>query len=406
MVWRLKHPYSPMLGRIHSDKFAYVLQPKELNANPSLAERTAIGTGYKILDRHQAAIGIEYRKNPDYWGGDPFIERWHAPIIPEYANRYAQFVNGNITDFTPTAKDVLLLAKDAPNTVIVGNEPSEEDVTRMRFGRVNPERYPWADPRVRVAIRRSIDFKGIGEFLSNKAEFERNGIAIDVTPMTHLPHNPGYWLNPEKGELGKLSDNYLHGPEDARKLLAAAGHTAPLELPFYIEVARGQDSEIDQLMIDSMNQSGAISPQVYRSTSSTEFRNYRTFGQMPTGGLASLSGSSNEVDYIVYLDYSNTPGLIYPLPYPDARSDALAESQRRETDVAKRFEILRGFQHLQAELMMTIPGEHLFTQFNFRWPWLHNSNYGGTGSPPTGRPVSGGHLHWLDKDMPDRDKRI
>jgi hypothetical protein len=54
--------------------------------------------------------------------------------------------------------------------------------------------------------------------------------------------------------------------------------------------------------------------------------------------------------------------------------------------------------------MAAVPGRHLYTQFRFRWPWLHNLAYGPqTGSPGTGQGTLGGHLQWLDKDMPNRN---
>src|SRR5688572_23531299 len=119
MVWRMKYPYAPLYEVLPIAEWGYPIQPKELNRDPDLARRVAIGTGFKILDKFQPSITHEYKKFPEYWGGDPFIDRWHFPIIPEYSNRYAQFVNGNITTFTPTARDVLQVAKDVPGAVII-----------------------------------------------------------------------------------------------------------------------------------------------------------------------------------------------------------------------------------------------------------------------------------------------
>jgi hypothetical protein len=68
----------------------------------------------------------------------------------------------------------------------------------MRFGKISPEVQPWADPRVRVAMRRSIDFASIGAFLSNKVEFEKNGIAVELATMTHLPQ-PRQLARPGQG---------------------------------------------------------------------------------------------------------------------------------------------------------------------------------------------------------------
>jgi ABC-type transport system substrate-binding protein len=402
MVWKLQFPYAPIVARIHSSFFAYYIQPKELNANPQQAEVLSVGTGYKILDKHQPAITMEYRKHKDYWGGDPFIERWHAPIIPEYANRYAQFVRGNIMDFTPTAQDVLLLHKDAPEAVVVAGSISEENATRLLFGRFIPPESPLNDPRVRIAIRRSIDYKTIGEFLSNKAEFEQNGIEVEVTPMTHLPHNPSYWLNPENGELGDVSANYLYDPTEARKLIAAAGQTVPVPLFYPVRLNQGQFETQDQLVIDSLNKSATFALDILRVPSAPEYRKYNVDREQD--GLAGTQiGSSNDADYFITRDYSSFGPFTTTNAFTHARIDEIQKLQRSEFDPAKRAEILKDFQRFSAEWMQSIPGRHLYTSFSMRWPWLHNLNYGSGGSPPDGRPALGGHLHWLDSKMPGRD---
>ena len=261
MTWHLNAPYAPIYARIHHDKFAYPIQPKELNNNPSLAERTAIGTGYKILDKHDAAITMEYRKNPEYWGGEVFIDRWHVPIIPEYANQYSQFLGENIIDFFPTARDVLQLHKDAPEAIVVANAFSIQRATRHRFGQISPSEQAWADPRVRQAIRMSIDFASIGKFLSNRVNFEAEGLPMEQVTMTHTPHDPGYWLDPNKGELGGgLDANYLYDPAEAKKRIEAAGFTAPIPLPYFVPLSQGEIAEESQLVMDSLQQSGKLRP--------------------------------------------------------------------------------------------------------------------------------------------------
>ena len=117
----------------------------------NLAETRSIGTGYKILDKHQPAIGFEYRKHADYWGGDPFIDRWHEPIIPEYANRYAQFVSGNIIGLhADGARRRCTLPRTRPKAVIVADEIlTTQHATAIRFGRTDLDTAPWKDPRVR-----------------------------------------------------------------------------------------------------------------------------------------------------------------------------------------------------------------------------------------------------------------
>jgi peptide/nickel transport system substrate-binding protein len=403
MVWKTKNPYGPIFERIYSTHFTYAIRPKELNANVTLAEQSAIGTGYKILDKYQPGIGFEYRKHPEYWGGDPFIERWHQPIIPEYSNRYAQFVNRNIQDFSPTARDVLLMHRDAPGAVIVGDPIPDNSATRMRFGKISPEVQAWADPRVRVAIRRSIDFASIGAFLSNKEEFERNGIPVEMTPMTHLPQNPGYWLNPDKNELGALSDNYKYNPAEAKKLMAAAGHTSAIPVPYYVALEDGEIPESNLLVMDSMEASGTVKLEVVRVPTGSEHNRYRIQGLYD--GMIPQSGANEDADYFIMRDYHSSGA---PAPsrqaFPDPRIDALGDRQRQAIDPEQRIQALKDFQMFMAEFMAAVPGRHLYTQFRFRWPWLHNLAYGApTGSPSTGQGILGGHLQWLDKDMPNRD---
>jgi ABC-type transport system substrate-binding protein len=402
MVWKLNQPYAPLISRIHSDKFAYPIQPKELNATPSLAETISVGTGYKILDKYQPSITMEYRKHPEYWDGDPFIDRWHTPIIPEYSNQYAQFVNGNIVDFTPTARDVLLLHRDVPGTVVVANElPERADY--HRFGRISPLKQAWADPRVRVAVRRSIDFKGIAEFLSNKVEFEGAGIPVELFSKTHVPQNPGYWLDPEKGELGKVSENYIYDVAEAKKLTAAAGYSDPIPLPYYIQLSAGQVPEVVQLTMDSLSLTGTFRLEVVRVPTAPEYIKYRIDGQYD-GFLGNPTGAIENADFHLAQEAQGTPNRA--VPYPDPQIDAMVTAQRRAVSLEERWKILKDLQPILAAHMPIVPPAHEYTTFSFRWPWLHNINWGEVGSPPAGRPRWGGHLHWLSPEMPRRDSGV
>ena len=408
MVWKMKHPYGALAARIWSERFAFPIMPKELNANVELARSRAIGTGYKILDKHQPAVIMEYRKHAEYWGGDPFIERWQAPIIPEYANQYAQFLRGNITAFTPSAREVLQMAKDAPQAVIVANPIPDDHISRIRFGRNNHKTLPWKDVRVRIAIKRSIDMRSISEFLANKQQFEAGGIPVEIKPRSHLTGNVAWWLNAEKNELGAVSANLLFDAAEAKKLIAAAGITTPIDIDFYTLPVGGQAPESDQLTIDRLASSGNFKVNTIRSQNTVSHRECRSLGRCD--GLVQ-SSTNEDADHVVYRDFHSLGNTEGEQAFPDPRIDRIAELQRREMDPDKRIEYLKEFQRLAAELMPTIPDIHQYTEFSFRWPWLHNTHVGGpdTGEAsatgvPEGRPVAGGHLQWLDANMPGRER--
>jgi peptide/nickel transport system substrate-binding protein len=399
MVWKLNGPYAPLVDRIWDSTFAYYILPRELNANPLLAEQRAIGTGHKILDRHEASVTVEFKKHPQYWGGDPFIDRWHQPVIPEPANQRSQFIQGNITAFTPQARDVMLLRRDAPGTVIIAQAISETQVCYQRWGKNNTASMPWKDERVRIAVRRSIDYASIAQFLSNKAEFEANGIPVEISTMTHVMHNPAFWLDPEKDELGALSQNYFYNIAEAKKLTAAAGFTGPIDLPWYVNVTGDLPNE-SQVVIDSLKAAGTFNVDI-RSVPANEYRTSINIDGRYDGTQLQTCAAGNEIDYHLFRDFHNgRPGGV---AFPDPKMDQLAEAQRREIDFEKRVALIKDLQLYQAQKFYIVPGRDLYTTFSFRWPWLHNGNYAeNLGASPD----LGGHLHWLDKDMPNRDRPI
>jgi ABC-type transport system substrate-binding protein len=406
MVWHLKAPLAPLFDRIFDRTFAYHILPKEGNVNQALVERQTIGTGPRQLKTSDPSIKVEWQKNPDYWGGDPFIDEWHFPIIPEYANRYAQFVTGGIMNFEPSARDALQLAQDAPETVIVASELDTENACRVRMGKNNPQAFAWGqDPRVRIAIRISTDYKSIGEFLSNKKEFEAAGIPVEVAPMTHVMAVPAFWLDPEKGEYQKefglpLDENFNYNPALAKQLVEAAGFETPLHLPLHLSIgASGEASEANILVGDSMKQSGVWDLEVRRIPRS-EFRvNYNI--NAAYDGIQQQSCSAGAgTDYVMFRDYFSSGHRSGPPAVTDPEIDRLAIKQRETMDIEERNAVFVEIQKVWAQIMPLPPGRHRFTEFSFRWPWLHNSNYAANRSS---NPDLGLHKHWLDVDMPNRD---
>jgi hypothetical protein len=65
--------------------------------------------------------------------------------------------------------------------------------------------------------------------------------------------------------------------------------------------------------------------------------------------------------------------------------------------------VIKEIQRYWAKVMPLPPGRHRYTEFAFRWPWLHNSNYA---ENRQSNPDIGLHLHWLDPDMPNRETSL
>jgi len=190
---------------------------------------------------------------------------------------------------------------------------------------------------------------------------------------------------------------------EAKKLMVAAGYNAAVPIDYYTLPSAGEIPEGDQLVIDSLQQSGLFAVNVVRSANTVAHRNCRSLGQCD--GIVQ-SSTSEDVDHVIYRDYHSAGNTEGEQAYPDPRIDAAAEKQRRELDPVKRIEFLKEFQMVAAELMPAVPFIHQYTTFSFRWPWLRNYTVGynqGAGMPE-GWPTPGGHLHWLDPDMPNRER--
>jgi peptide/nickel transport system substrate-binding protein len=385
MTIKLKEPYAPFALRMADRQFAPLILPKELNANDDLRANTVIGTNYRIFDKLQPSITREFRKWDGYWRGKPFIDRWHYPIITEAANAYAQFLAKNIISYSPGARDVLKLRGDAPDAIMVGST-LDYGAPRGIFGKYESTTAPWKDPRVRIAIRKSINFEAIQDFQSNKAAFQAVGIEPELAYTTHSFRDPGYWLDPRKGELGADSANYLYDPAEANKLVVAAGHPNGFDIEYVALV--GSRVEVQQLMIDELKKSTLIRPKELFWNMQQYYddiiysANFKGLQITSAGG-----GSSVDIDYVLFQNFhSGGPATAYP----DPKMDELIRRQRREMDYEKRVEALHEFQRYAARTFNIEPTWLPFGSFGFEWPWLHNVN-------------QEGYLQWLDPNMPRRN---
>ena len=173
MVWKLKYPYAPLIARIWSERFAFQIMPKELNANPQLAEHDA--DRHRLQDPRQAPA-VDHDGVPQARGvlGRRAV---HRPLARADHPRVRQ-------PLRPVRhRQHHRLHADRPRRPAAGEgraagghrgraDIPDDSISRIRFGRNNHKTLPWKDPRVRIAIRRSMNLRGIGEFLANKQQFE------------------------------------------------------------------------------------------------------------------------------------------------------------------------------------------------------------------------------------------
>lgn len=387
MVVKMKAPYGPFLSRMNDKDFAVKIVPKELNANDQMRATTQIGTNYRMVDSVQPSVSRNFKRWDDYWGGKPFIERWAYPIIPEASNAYGQFIAKNIISVAPASRDVLKVRQDVPDALIVGL-PLSRMFARGLFGKREAMTMPWKDARVRIAIRKAVNYDAILDFQSNREAFSAAGIEVETVYGTHGNYDPLFYLDPTKGDLGKDGDNYLYDVAEAKRLVDAAGFVDGFDIDYV--ALQGSRVEIQQLMIDELKKSGFIRP-ADRWLNTQEYYDAVTYAA-DFKGLAITSAPGNtEPDYALYQNYHSSGRATSP--YASAEMDDIVQRQRRELDPLKRIEVLKEFQRYAAKTFPHMATHHLFGAFRFDWPWLHNVNYD----------LQQGHKHWLDADMPRRN---
>jgi peptide/nickel transport system substrate-binding protein len=393
VIIRMKEPYAAFMTRMLSRDYGFKIVPKELNREPELLHTKQIGTNYRIVDKVQPSVSREFRRFDDYWAGKPYIDRWHYPIIPEAANRYAQFLAKNIISHTPANREVLQMRKDSPDSIMGTNELIPFAIPYASFGKPESTTAPWKDSRVRIALHKAIDFDSILAFQSNRDAFQAAGIEIETSHTTHSPRILSFWLDPRKGELGEASKNYLYDVAEAKKLVEAAGYPNGFEIPMNAQV--GGNEEAIRLQVDYYKKSGFIEVKENWMQRLDYFENVVYNPNLKgMNGTSSGAGSANDPEHVLFnLYYSKGRQACWS----DPKMDEIILRQRREFDAQKRGEIIKEWQKYIAKEFYVLPRRHTFASWTFWHPWVHNFNYLDFENQ------TGGEKLWLDPGMPRRN---
>jgi ABC-type transport system substrate-binding protein len=200
---------------------------------------------------------------------------------------------------------------------------------------------------------------------------------------THAPVGwPDDWLDPKAGKLGDVSKYWQFNPEEAFKLLNAAGFFGA-EFPYSYISAGGISTDAyrkqNEVIVAMLSNNGALKPRPNLVDSAPYIQRY-TLGKGQYEGVAYVPvGGLPDMDMFIHAiympggrnDYVTTKENLGP-------AFDLAVKHQQELDVKKRSELTHQWQIAIAEKMPTIPvqGNNEWTQFTLNWPKL--GNYGST----------------------------
>jgi peptide/nickel transport system substrate-binding protein len=156
-------------------------------------------------------VKYTFVRNPDHWGEPLPFERVVLTVITDGRARLNALKAGQLDGaFTASASDAVEAI-----SVTTGTVNFEGLIMFDRDGRLTPE---LGDVRVRRALSVAINREGIlREILLGMGE---------PTGQIFRPGDDGYLL--------ELDDAFPYDPDEARRLLAEAGHTDGLEIDFPI----------------------------------------------------------------------------------------------------------------------------------------------------------------------------
>ena len=202
----LNQPEAPFLANL-AMQFAGI-QSKEyaiamLKAGtPEKIDQDPLGTGAFQVVQYQKDSIIRFKANAQYWAGKAKIDDLIFSITPDASVRWAKLQKGECHVMPyPNPADLDAIRKDANVTVM------EQPGLNIGYLAYNTTKKPFDDVRVRKAINMAIDKKAIVS-----AVYLSTGVAA-VNPIP-----PGQW------SYNKALKDDAYNPEQAKKLLAAAGY--------------------------------------------------------------------------------------------------------------------------------------------------------------------------------------
>jgi peptide/nickel transport system substrate-binding protein len=233
----------PALLAAHSGGNFTVL-PREEDGGFDIRTRP-IGTGPFIMAEHSASQRFVYQKSPTYYDkSGPFVDGVEYPVVTEYAQGLAQLKAGALYTYPVAGEDMLQTKKDVPELSLYEGAMLSLG-SGVVFGYRNSERAPFGDERLRQAFSMTWDRDQFIDTQFNVSGLSNQGIPVKTLWSTALQNNyfAAWYIDPKSKEFGPNAKYFRRDIAEAKKLVAAAGYPAGLEV--VSNVISGSDYGVD-----------------------------------------------------------------------------------------------------------------------------------------------------------------
>ncbi|WP_394704537.1 ABC transporter substrate-binding protein [uncultured Cohaesibacter sp.] len=289
-----------------------------------------VGTGPFSFVSYEPKVDLELKANPDYWGDVAKVSELEYRFISELTTAVAELQAGRLDIVEDLPISMLSVVKDDAKLDVVST--AGPTVYGLRF---NTRDGITANKDVRKAIVMAVD----------RATIIKSLLAGEAEEIASFQSSLSFGYDPELKPLP-------YNPEEAKKLLKAAGVAPGTEIQIDIRAGKPTFNEVVQAVGAYLQTVGLKA--VIKPYENSVFLN-DIVPQGKTGALFQQSWGGWT------LDYDNTAYLLYHTgqkwnPYgTDAKLDAMLEEQRPMTDVAKREELLKNIAAYVADEALEMP---------------------------------------------------
>ena len=149
--FKLKKKEAPFIANLAMD-FAAIVSPAAAEKYGEDLATNPVGTGPFKFVSWIKDDSIVYERNPDYWGGDVYLDRLILKVIPDATARWLALKKGevDVIDF-PSPEDLPEMKSTAGIKVI------QQEGLNVGYLALNNEKAPYDNVKVRQAMNYAID---------------------------------------------------------------------------------------------------------------------------------------------------------------------------------------------------------------------------------------------------------
>jgi peptide/nickel transport system substrate-binding protein len=312
-----------------------------------------VGTGPFRFVEYIQGQQLVYRKNEDYWGDKPKVDKVVFKIIPDFNTRAMALESGEIdvADYLPA--EILQKLETDPRFTVVRRIPSP----CPNWIGMNTKKEPFDDVRVRMAVNYAVDVQTIVDRLINSI---LPGLAVPATKGPHSQPLFQHIVNPDLQWYG-------YDVAKAKQLLEEAGwrdmdgdgivekNGRPFKVELISSLLYAEGTEIAEAVQGQLKAAG-IDVAIRVLESGARFQAYREkkYDLIELGGICPHNDPSPWYEY--YFHSRKHPAYCI---MEDQAMDAEIDRLSSAVDEKSRKE---SFYRLQYLLEKKVPGIFLYIQ--------------------------------------------